>query len=114
MFKVLFYEEKNGKCPIQDFLDGLEVHQRAKMIGLIELLGCYGNLLREPYSKHLGDKIFELRCSFGNNITRALYFFYSGQTIVMTNGFTKKTQKTPKGEIELAKKYMLDFKKRSV
>jgi len=38
-----------------------------------------------------------------------LYFFYIGQKIILTNGFIKKTQKTPKSEIELAKKYRHDF-----
>ena len=49
------------------------------------------------------DGIFELRCKLGSNITRALYFFYFGKHIVVTNGFVKKTQKTPPGEIRLAK-----------
>ncbi|MFQ9111530.1 MULTISPECIES: type II toxin-antitoxin system RelE/ParE family toxin [Butyribacter] len=34
-----------------------------------------GNMLRQPYSKHLEDGIFELRCKFGSDITRVLYFF---------------------------------------
>lgn len=52
---------------------------------------------REPYSKHLDDGIFELRCKFGSDITRVLYFFYYEGKIILTNGFVKKTQKTPKG-----------------
>ena len=42
---------------------------------MIELLQEKGNQLREPYSKHLDDGIFELRCKVGSNITRVLYFF---------------------------------------
>ncbi len=70
----------------------------------IELLEENGNMLGMPFSKHLEDGIFELRTSSGNNITRVLYFFVIGQKIVMTNGFIKKTEKTPAKEIELAKK----------
>ena len=55
------------------------------------------------------DGIFELRCKLGSNITRALYFFYVGQRIVVTNGFVKKTQKTPPGEIKLAKDRRKDW-----
>ena len=62
----------------------------------------------EPYSKHLEDGIFELRAQQGNNIARTLYFFRVGQRIVITNGFIKKTQKTPKKELELAKKTGID------
>ena len=58
------------------------------------------------------DGIFEIRCKVGNNISRVLYFFYFEGKIVLTNGFTKKTQKTPIEEIKLAKKYRADFKER--
>ncbi len=82
---------------------------RAKMFGMIGLLQEKGNQLREPYSKHLDDGIFELRCKVGSNITRVLYFFYYEGQIVLTNGFVKKTQKTPKDEIKLAKDRRADY-----
>lgn len=66
-------------------------------------------MLREPYSKHLEDGIFELRNKVGSDITRVLYFFAIGETIVLTNGFTKKTQKTPKSEIQKAKDYRNEY-----
>ena len=53
--------------------------------------------------------IFELRAKFGSDISRVLYFFFAGRRVVLTNGFVKKTQKTPKAEIELAKQYRKDF-----
>ena len=59
--------------------------------------------MRLPYSECLEDGIFELRCKFGSDITRTLYFFYEGANIILTNGFLKKTQKTPVQEIKLAK-----------
>ena len=52
---------------------------------------------------------FELRCQSGNNISRILYFFYCDNKIIMTNGFIKKTNKTPKKEIELAKLRKADY-----
>lgn len=58
------------------------------------------------------DGIFEIRCKVGNNISRVLYFFYFEGKIILTNGFAKKTQKTPTEEIKLAKKYRADFKER--
>lgn len=56
--------------------------------------------------------IFEIRAKQGNNITRVLYFFVIGRKIILTNGFTKKTQKTPPGEIELSKKYRSEYEQR--
>ena len=55
------------------------------------------------------NEIFELRCKFGSNITRVLYFFYYEGKIIMTNGFVKKTQKTPKEEIQIEKDRRKDF-----
>ena len=59
--------------------------------------------------KHLDDGIFELRCKVGNNTTRVLYFFYYEGKIILTNGFVKKTQKTPSEEIRLAKERRADY-----
>ncbi|WP_449077225.1 type II toxin-antitoxin system RelE/ParE family toxin [Ruminococcus sp.] len=75
----------------------------------LELLEIRGNELREPFSKHIEDGIFEIRNKVGNDITRIFYFFVIGQKIILTNGFIKKTQKTPKDEIALAKKYRNDY-----
>lgn len=82
---------------------------QAKLFRLLELLELKGNDLREPYSKPLSDGIFEVRAIQGNQITRVLYFFVIGKKIILTNGFVKKTQKTPTREIVLAKKYRTDY-----
>jgi phage-related protein len=108
-YLVIAYEKENGEIPVEDFLNGLDVKMRAKIYGLLTVLQEKGNMLREPYSKHLDDGIFELRCKLGSDITRVLYFFYYGGNIVLTNGFVKKTQKTPREEIELAKARRKDY-----
>lgn len=82
---------------------------QAKIFKNLELLEIRGNELREPFSKHIEDGIFEIRNKVGNDITRIFYFFAIGQKIILTNGFIKKTQKTPKAEIALAKKYRNDY-----
>ena len=82
------------------------------MVGIISILQEKGNMLREPYSKHLEDGIFELRGKVGSDISRVLYFFYYNGKIIMTNGFIKKTNKTPKSEINKAKAYRNDYLER--
>lgn len=109
MFELELYASEDGKEPVAEFLDSLDQKMNAKLIGLMELLEEKGTDLREPYSAPLEDGIFELRCKLGSNITRALYFFYVGKRIVVTNGFVKKTQKTPPGEIKLAKDRRKDW-----
>ena len=112
-FTVEFYEKENGDIPVEEFLDGLNVKMKAKSVGLIKILQEKGNLLREPYSKPLGDGIFELRCKVGNDISRVLYFFYYNGKIIMTNGFVKKTRKTPRAVINRAKAYRDDYLERN-
>ena len=82
------------------------------MADTISFLQDNGYELREPYSKHLSEGIFELRAKVGSDITRVLYFFYVERHIILTNGFIKKTQKTPPKEIERAKKYRADYLRR--
>lgn len=108
-FEVEFYEKDNGECPVEEFLLSLDKKMRAKLLGLMGILQEKGNLLREPHSKYLEDGIFELRGKVGNDISRILYFFYYGRKIIITNGFVKKTQKSPKSEIEKAKKYRIEY-----
>ena len=97
---------------MQEFLDPLDPKMRAKLLGSVALLEANGPQLREPYSKSIGDGIFEIRAKQGSNITRVLYFFFVGRNIILTNGFLKKTQKTPVSEIALAQKYRADYLKR--
>lgn len=102
-FTVIFYRTKDAE-PVQEFLDSLNDKMGAKMLSLLEILEEKGNALRRPHSEHIEDGIFELRCKAGTDISRVMYFFYYGGKIVLTNGFIKKTQKTPAKEIKLAKK----------
>lgn len=92
-FIVIAYEKENGEIPVEDFINDLDIKTRAKIYGLLGILQEKGNALREPYSKHLDDSIFELRCKFGSNITRVLYFFYHDGKIILTNGFVKKQKR---------------------
>ena len=63
--------------------------------------------------KHIEGKLWELRRSSNGNIYRVMYFFFTGKRIVFVHGFQKKTQKTPKREIEIAEQRMNDFIKRA-
>ena len=112
MFQLEFYQTEDGKSPVLDFLDSLDDKMAAKLVSQMEILEEKGTELKMPYSKYLDDGIFELRCKQGSNITRALYFFYIGEKIIVTNGFVKKTQKTPPKEIKLAKERRADWIKR--
>ena len=111
-FQVNFYRDIDGSKPVGLFIRTLDVKMKAKVVANLHLLEEYGNLAREPLSKELEDGIFELRSGEGNNIVRILYFFDKEQIIIATNGFVKKQQKTPRGEIDLAKQRRIDYHSR--
>ena len=111
-FQVIFYTKGNGSQPAREFLDGLSPKMRTRFAKLIVLLREEGGKLRMPHSEYLKDGIFQIRAQQEGNIARVLYFFWDGQKIILTNGFTKKTQKTPPVEIERAKRYKADYERR--
>lgn len=112
MFNIEFYKLPNGEQPVAEFLDGLDAKMRAKALHSISILEEFGNNLREPHSKPIGDGLFELRIKFASDISRIFYFFMVDNKIILTNGFVKKTMRTPKAQIDLARKYKADYERR--
>ena len=84
------------------FLIELTDDQRKKVNYGILLLKTVDRLPKK-FIKHLEDGIYELRTELEGNIFRTLFFFDEDNVIVLLNGFQKKTQKTPRSEIEKAK-----------
>ena len=112
MIDVDYYKFEDGSNPIDPYLDALDPKMRAKVFRTIVLLEQFGTSLILPHSEHLEDGIFELRIKQGSNIERVLYFFFIGNKAILTNGFSKKQQKTPPGEIQLAKDRRIDYERR--
>lgn len=112
-YKIEFYEKKTGEEPAKEFILGLPPKMQAKILKILDILELNGSLIRLPYSEHLEDGIFEIRAKQGTDITRVLYFFFTEKKIVLTNGFVKKTQKTPRNVIDLAKKSRIDYEGRN-
>lgn len=113
---IITYEKENKENPVKDFLLSLSSKHRAKALWEIGLLAEHGQKLKEPYSKVItGDDykgLWELRIKFARDISRIFYFMPVGDTFILLHGFLKKTQKTPKWELETAKRYMEDYKRR--
>ena len=111
-FEVVFYESEKGGKPVEEFIDSLPAKVAAKVVGDLELLEKFGNHIGEPLSKAIGNGIFELRTRYSKTQIRCLYFFCYGGKIIVTNGFVKKTDKTPRREISLAEKRRAEYIKR--
>ena len=114
MYKVTLYEDRNGRSEIKEQLDELKVKaltnkdariQFKSIVFYISLLEKNGTWMPSDITKHIEDDIWELRP--GNN--RVLYYYFKDDTFVLLHMFRKKTQKTPKSEIEKAKREAIDY-----
>jgi len=111
---VLFHRTINGRCPVQEFLDSLPGKVAQKIAWVLRLLEDM-DIVPVSYFKKLAgtEDIWECRIQFGSNAYR-IFCFFMNNSVVLTHGFVKKSQKTPAGEIERAEAYRRDFLKRRV
>jgi len=103
--KVTFF-----KSYFQDFFDKQTSKVKAKIIWTFELVEDL-HRVPENYLKHIenADGLYEIRVQVASDIFRIFCFFDQGQLIVLAQGFQKKTQKTPKKEIEMALKIKKEY-----
>lgn len=101
----------DGSSEFDVFLESLPPKDRAKLIAVLAKTEQYGMqvAIRQLWVKKLTNGIFELRSRHAGNIQRALYFHEVGNRYLITHGFTKKTDKTPKAEIEKAQRIMKEY-----
>lgn len=105
-WEIRLYVANRRRIPVEDFIGQLPEEDQAKVRATIKFLSEVGSGLREPQSKSLGGGLFELRIKS----IRILYCFLPNRIIVLLHGFTKKTQKTSKGDLALGYKRMEEVK----
>lgn len=76
----------------------------AKVFNIFDLIEEFGANLGKPYTDSLGDGLFEIRAKGEEGIGRSFFCYAKGKKVIILNSFIKKTQKTPKKELELAVK----------
>lgn len=106
---IIFYTEPSGNDPVGEFLSSLDLRTQARFDWSIEQLMLRNTQAREPLVKHLEGRIWELRRESNTNIFRLLYAFLPGRRILFVHGFQKKTQKTPRREIDIAQTRLASF-----
>lgn len=107
-----YFETDRGDRPVEEFIDSLQEGTQRKFFYKKSLLEEFGPRLPFPHAKKLVHNIYELRFEGPNETARVLYCFFYGNRIVFTNGFKKKSQKTPEKEISLAVQRRTIFLKR--
>jgi phage-related protein len=110
---IIFYKTGDGKCPVEAFLDSLPSKAAQKAVWVLSLAEDM-DIVPSSYLKKMAgsDDIWEFRFQYGSNAYRIFCFFAGKSIVVLTHGLIKKTQKTPRKEIERAEAYKQDFLKR--
>jgi phage-related protein len=107
---VIIYQERDGRVPLLEWLDGLSSKARDKCIVRVELLKEKGHELRRPHCDILERGIYELRSRIGSVHYRILYAFIGKNAVLLSHGCTKE-RKVPKSEIDRAVKNRDNYNK---
>jgi phage-related protein len=103
MREFVFYQTDFGGKPVDDFLAALEPAPRAKVVRNLELMRTLPFVPSKFWQKMRGtENLWELRTEYAGNIYQILAYTYKGNRVILLHGFQKKTQKTPRQEMEIA------------
>jgi len=106
LFRVEYYSPR-----VREDIESWPVDLLARCDELLDLLEDHGPQLGAPHSKAMGGGLFEIRPRARSGIARAFYCFCSGRVITVLHAFVKKTQKTPKRELLIARERLRNVKR---
>ena len=99
---IILLESARGEAYVEKFIRTLEPVTVAKILRTLDLLEKHGSALGMPHSKSLGKGLFELRVRGIREIR--IFYAFAKRDICLLHAFQKKTQQTPRKEVELARK----------
>ena len=118
-YEIIFWQDQSGYSDSQEYIIKLKEKSLKskdariklnKIVEYIDILATYGTVVGEPYIKHLENELYELR-----PLRDRFFFFYKKDNkYIILNHFTKKTQKTPRKEIEKALSLIQDAIERNL
>jgi len=106
VWKVEFYNQS-----VEDDILAMPAKMQARMLKLLELIEKHGANLGSPHTERMGDGLFEVRAKAQEGIGRSLFCYMKGHHIIVLHAFVKKSNKTPKTDLELAKKRKREVEK---
>ena len=113
-WEIVYYETLQGKSPILEFTQDLDIKAQNKIVETLEQLEEFGTLLGHPHSRKVtGTPLWELRILGGDNI-RIFYVAVVNRRFLLLHAFVKKKQKTDKREIKTALERLKDYKLRLI
>lgn len=110
---IEFYKTSTGRCPVEEFLDSLQDRDARKVTWVLRLVESLATVPQQYFKKLIGtEQLWEIRAQIGGNSYRFLGFFDGPVMLILTSGFSKKQQKMPIREIELAQQRRNDYLQR--
>jgi phage-related protein len=110
-YKVYYYQSSNLKrVPVSEYIQKVSGKEKVKIAAYINFLRDNKDYINEPYSRYICSEIRELRVGFSHNKHRIFYTVSGRRKIILLYAFLKKTQKTPKKEINHALNNLQDYK----
>ena len=108
------YRDRRGHVPLIEYLDTLQLKDRARVLRSFALLEDYGPALKMPNAGHVQGKLWELRIDGRPNSYRVLYAGVPGRKFMLLHIFAKKADKAPPQEIETAQRRLTDYLERII
>jgi phage-related protein len=113
MRTIEFYRTASGRCPVEEFLDSLSDQHAQKVVWVFRVVERFDLVPQQYFKKLVGtDDIWEIRVQIAGNSYRLLGFFHGATLLILTSAFSKKQQKTPSREIDLAMERRKDYLQR--
>lgn len=109
-WRVIYFVSSSGENPVDSFLNSCSEKQQVKILRVLNYLEEFGFQTTIPHIKKLsGTPFWEIRILGQDNI-RIIYCFEVGRLIILLHGFFKKSQKTPRKEIEICYKRYSEYR----
>ena len=108
-FLIDFYNEK-----VKVQVASLPKTLLARFIALVDRMETYGPNLGEPHTQSMGGGLFEMRLKGAEGIARVFFCTVVERRVVMLHAFVKKSQETPRNELDIARKRVLEIKRDNV
>jgi phage-related protein len=107
---IIFYRTESGQCPVEEFLDSLKPKDAQKVLWVLRLIEDLDRVPSQYFKKLTGtEEIWECRVRVHSKAYRVFSFFVDGNTLVLTHGYSKKSQKTDNRQIKRAERYRRDY-----
>ena len=107
--RFVFFQTAGGRAPALEWMRTLEAVPVVRLKAVMEMLAEHGHTLGRPHAAPLRDGISELRVRVGKARYRLLYFLHGRELVILSHGFSKKTDRVPEEEIERAIRHKDQF-----